>query len=227
MFSCTESKLRQLDRYTQRRREMVARQLVPRGIDDPVVIGAMLKVPRHLFVPERLRERAYQDGAMSIGAGQTISQPFIVAFMTQALRLNPDDRVLEIGTGSGYQAAVLAEIVSEVYTVEIFESLAEKARKRFEELHYDNVFSRIGDGRFGWPENAPFDAVMITCAAEEIPVPIMDQLKEGGRLIIPRGPRGGLQKLVLSIKENGRMKHEEILDVVFVPMLGNEGGKNE
>lgn len=223
--SCVQPKGQSGDEYARLRQEMVEQQILRRGINDPEVIQAMLEVPRHRFVSEGMEAFAYRDGALAIGEGQTISQPYVVAFMTQSLDLNPKDRVLEIGTGSGYQAAVLGRIVARVYTVEWFPVLGESAKKRFEELGYGNIFCRIGDGRAGWAENAPYDAVMITCASEEIPVSIVGQLREGGRLIMPRGPRRGLQKLVLAVKEKGRMKTREILDVFFVPMLGEKEGE--
>lgn len=221
--ACAQSGQQEVDRFTAARLRMVDQQIVRRGIHDPEVIAAMRKVPRHLFVPHALQEHAYQDCALPIGQGQTISQPYIVAFMTEALKLESRDKVLEIGTGSGYQAAVLAEIVGQVYTVELLPGLAAQAGERFKALGYGKIMAKSGDGSLGWPEQAPFDAVMITCAAKEIPAPLVDQLKEGGRLIMPRGAPGGMQKLVLAVKEKGSIKFRAILDVFFVPMLGDRG----
>ncbi len=192
-----------------------------RGITDTRVLAAMEKVPRHEFVPENVRAQAHDDCALPIGFGQTISQPYVVAFMTEQLESRPADRVLEIGTGSGYQAAVLAELAKEVYTVEIVEPLASRAEADLRRLGYANVFVRAGDGEPGWPEAAPFDAIIVTCAPEKMPQPLVDQLKEGGRMIIPLGPVGD-QNLVCLIKRTGKLEEHVVLPVRFVPMTGGE-----
>ncbi len=199
---------------------MVEEDIKGRGVKDPAVVKAMLDVPRHLFVPTHHRDKAYGDYPLPIGEGQTISQPYVVALMTEALSLKPKDRVLEIGTGSGYQAAVLARIVSEVYTIEIRVGLAGKAKKRLKELGYDNVKVKYGDGYFGWLEYAPFDAIIITAAANHIPVPLIEQLREGGRLIIPLGSTLYLQTLTLARKVKGELKLTQMGPVAFVPMTG-------
>jgi protein-L-isoaspartate(D-aspartate) O-methyltransferase len=180
----------------------------------------MEKIPRHLFVAEDMRNRAYADYPMPIGEGQTISQPYVVALMTEALKLKPTDRVLEIGTGSGYQAAVLAEMVKEVYTLEIRKLLADTASKRLKELGYRNVKVKYADGYFGWEEYAPFDAIIITAAANHIPPPLIKQLKEGGRLILPLGSTVYYQTLTLAKKRRGELDVEQMGPVAFVPMIG-------
>ncbi len=207
--------------FASARRLMVAEQLARTGRDitNARVLRAMGKVPRHEFVPQALRTAAYQDYPLPIGYGQTISQPYIVGFMTEQLDPKPTDRVLEIGTGSGYQAAVLAELVARVYTIEIVEELAKRATADLQRLGYTNVQVRAGDGYKGWPEAAPFDAVIVTCAPEKVPQPLIDQLKEGGRMIIPVGP-GGDQQLVLLRKQNGKLERRAVLPVRFVPMTG-------
>jgi protein-L-isoaspartate(D-aspartate) O-methyltransferase len=182
----------------------------------------MGNVPRHEFVPVNLRAQAYGDFPLPIGHGQTISQPFIVAFMTEKLEPKPTDKVLEIGTGSGYQAAVLSELVSNVYTIEIVEPLARRAEADLKRLNYTNVFVRAGDGYKGWPEAAPFDAVIVTCAPENVPDPLVEQLKEGGRMVIPVGA-SGYQELYLLRKNKGKVEREAILPVRFVPMTGQSG----
>ena len=205
--------------FARLRDRMVKGQIIARGVSDPGVLKAMEKVKRHVFVPERYRAHAYNDHPLPIGKGQTISQPYIVAFMTEALALKPKDRVLEIGTGSGYQAAILAELVDEVYTVEIVGELAKRAKQTLEKLGYRNIHVKTGDGYKGWPEKAPFDAVIVTCAPEKIPRPLVQQLKEGGRMIIPVGKAGSIQRLVKLTKKDGKIKkHEEML-VRFVPMV--------
>jgi len=210
--------------FTAARESMVKLQLAAPGRDitNTRVLAVMDKVPRHEFVPASLRAQAYRDHPLPIGHGQTISQPFIVAFMTEKLEPQPTDKVLEIGTGSGYQAAVLAELVSNVYTIEIVEPLAHRAEADLKRLGYTNVFVRAGDGYKGWPEAAPFDAVIVTCAPEKVPQPLVDQLKEGGRMIIPVGPAGD-QELYLLRKHGDKIERQAVLPVRFVPMTGTQG----
>ncbi|HEY5743679.1 MAG TPA: protein-L-isoaspartate(D-aspartate) O-methyltransferase [Terrimicrobiaceae bacterium] len=208
------------DAHTNSREQMVKSQLLRGGINDPQVLQAMKDVPRHEFVPVSLRSYAYQDGPLPIGHGQTISQPFIVAFMTQALQLTKNDKVLEVGTGSGYQAAILGKLAKEVYTIEIVPPLAETSRQLLARLGFDNVHVRLGDGYLGWPEKAPFDAIIVTCAPDHVPEPLVSQLTEGGRLIVPVGEAGGIQQLVLLRKKEGKIVQENMLDVRFVPMTG-------
>jgi len=200
---------------------MVAEQLASPGRDitNARVLTAMGKVPRHEFLPERSRAYAYQDTPLPIGHGQTISQPYIVAFMTEQLAPKPADRVLEVGTGSGYQAAVLAELVAQVYTIEIIEELARRAAADLARLGYTNVQVRAGDGYQGWPEAAPFDAIIVTCAPEKVPPPLLGQLKDGGRMIIPVGPIWN-QQLVLLCKRGDKLERRAVLPVRFVPMTG-------
>lgn len=197
---------------------MVESQIILRGIKDKKVIEAMLKVERHLFVPQDLRDFAYEDRPLPIGEGQTISQPYIVALMTEVLNLKPTDKVLEIGTGSGYQAAILAEIAKEVYTIEIIESLGKRAEKLLKELGYKNIKVKIGDGYLGWEEFSPFDCIIVTCAPDHIPQPLIDQLVEGGRMVIPVGERF-YQELVLIEKREGKIEKKGIIPVLFVPMI--------
>jgi len=205
--------------FAAERQRMVEEQLKPRGIQDQRVLMAMAKVPREEFVPQNLRAQAHSDNALPIGHDQTISQPFIVAIMTEQLRPEPTDRVLEIGTGSGYQAAILAELVKEVYTIEIIEPLAKDASARLARLGYGNAHVKVGDGYQGWPEAAPFDSIIVTCAPDKVPQPLTKQLKEGGRMIIPVG--SGLdQQLYLLEKKNGEVAQRAILPVRFVPMAG-------
>jgi protein-L-isoaspartate(D-aspartate) O-methyltransferase len=196
---------------------MVERQLRSRGIVDPRTLQAMTKVPREKFVPKELRNSAYDDRPLPIGYGQTISQPFIVGFMTQQLRPKPTDRVLEIGTGSGYQAAVLGELVAEVYTIEIVRPLAQQSEVLLRELGYKNVHVKAGDGYKGWPEHAPFDAIIVTAAPDHVPQPLVDQLKEGGRMIIPVG-KTYAQRLFLLEKRDGQVKQTADIPVKFVPL---------
>ena len=191
-----------------------------RGIKDPKVLEGMGRIPRHLFVEESYRSKAYADHPLPIGEGQTISQPYIVALMTEAVKLKSSDRVLEIGTGSGYQAAVLAEIVAEVFTIEIRKSLAESAAQRLKDMGYKNVKVKYGDGYFGWEEVAPFDAILITAAPNHIPPPLIKQLKEGGRLIVPLGSIIYYQQLTLARKHQGELLLEQMGSVAFVPMIG-------
>jgi protein-L-isoaspartate(D-aspartate) O-methyltransferase len=206
--------------WKEARLRMVEEDLKGRDITDPRVLEVMGRLPRHLFVEERLRGSAYEDHPLPIGEGQTISQPYVVALMTQALGLTGEEKVLEIGTGSGYQAAVLGELVREVYTIEIQEDLAATAEERLREMEYGNVRVRHGDGYFGWPEAAPFDAIMITAAVNHVPPPLLEQLKEGGRLILPLGPTQYYQTLTLIRKEGGEVRADAITSVVFVPMTG-------
>src|SRR5438876_4525401 len=207
------------------RQKMVEEQLKPRGIHDERVLATMAKVPREEFVPQNMRPQSYADSALPIGHDQTISQPYIVAFMTEQLRLSPTDRVLEIGTGSGYQAAILAELAREVYTIEIVAPLAQSAEAALQRLGYKNVHVKVGDGYKGWPEHAPFDAIIVTCAPDKVPQPLTDQLKEGGRMVIPVGERFA-QQLYLLEKKNGQLKESVTLPVRFVPMAG-EGTKQK
>ncbi|HPW17753.1 MAG TPA: protein-L-isoaspartate(D-aspartate) O-methyltransferase [Candidatus Aminicenantes bacterium] len=206
--------------HAVRRKRMVETQIAARGVRDPRVLGAMAAVPRHLFVPAGSADQAYEDHPLPIGEGQTISQPYIVAFMTERLALGPGDKVLEVGTGSGYQAAVLARIAAEIYTVEIHDGLARRAAALLERLGVRNVRVRAGDGFFGWPEAAPFDAVMVTAAAPEVPPALFAQLKEGGRLILPLGDPRGFQVLTVVAKRGGKPVSKAVLDVRFVPMTG-------
>ncbi len=205
--------------FEKARLKMVATQIYNRGIQDSLVLKALRKVPRHLFVPTALQNQAYDDNPLPIGRAQTISQPYIVAFMTEQLNLNGTEKVLEIGTGSGYQAAVLGEIVQEVYSIEIIESLGIQARNLLKELGYQNINVRIGDGYEGWPEQAPFDAIIVTAAPPHIPDPLLKQLKNGGRMILPVGDFW--QELILIQKEqDGSIKKSSVLPVRFVPMRG-------
>ena len=200
------------------RERMVEQQIASRGIKDPRTLAAMRKVPRHLFVLPSSAADAYEDHPLPIGHGQTISQPYIVAFMTEALLLRGGETVLEIGTGSGYQAAVLSEIAAKVFTIEIVEPLAEDARRRLERLGYSTVSVRAGDGYLGWPEAAPFDAIMVTAAAPKVPEPLKQQLKEGGRLCLPVGEE--FQELVVLTRRGAEFTEERVLPVRFVPMTG-------
>jgi protein-L-isoaspartate(D-aspartate) O-methyltransferase len=203
---------------TAQRQRMVEQQLKPRGIKEERVLAAMAKVPREEFVPADARPSAYEDGPLPIGYEQTISQPYVVAFMTEQLRPKQSDRVLEIGSGSGYQAAILGDLVAEVYTIEIVEPLAKSAEATLQRLGYNNVHIKVGDGYKGWPEEAPFDAIIVTCAPEKVPQPLVDQLKDGGRMVIPVGERFA-QQLYLLEKKNGQLKESVTLPVRFVPML--------
>ena len=196
---------------------MVETQIRNRGVSNNEVLNAMKRVPRHLFVPKEYIDEAYNDYPLPIGYGQTISQPFIVAYMTEAVRPTGKKRALEIGTGCGYQAAVLAEIVDKVYTIEIVPELAKESAGRLEKMGYNNIICKYGDGYLGWPEHAPFDIIVVTAAPEEIPQPLIDQLAEGGRLIIPVGATGGVQELILLTKRNGRTETQRLSFVRFVP----------
>jgi protein-L-isoaspartate(D-aspartate) O-methyltransferase len=203
--------------FAKERRLMTDSQIRARGVRDPLVLAAVNKVPRHLFVPEAMRGSAYADEPLPIGQGQTISQPYIVAYMTEALGLKGGERVLEIGTGSGYQTAILAEIVGEVWTVEIVESLSQQARSVLDSLGYANIRYRVGDGSGGWPESAPFDAVMVTAAAAKMPESLEGQLGPGGRMIVPVGTY--LQELFLVRREEKGLARERLLAVRFVPLV--------
>jgi len=208
--------------YVDSREKMVKQQLVLRGISDSRVLVAMGKVPRDRFVGKDQKHLAYADRPLPIGYGQTISQPYIVALMTEALELEPENKVLEIGTGSGYQAAILAEIVKKVYTIEKIEPLLNQAKKILEDLGYDNIISKVHDGTQGWPEHAAFDAILVTAGAPRVPGPLMDQLAEGGRMIIPVGDQT-LQELIKVTKINGKSKEEKLGGCRFVPLLGEHG----
>lgn len=202
--------------------KMVQEQLVPRGIKDKRVLDAFLKVPRHKFVPQELLYSAYQDHPLPIGYGQTISQPYMVALMTESLLLKGEEKVLEIGTGSGYQAAVLAELSKEVYSIETIEELFSVAKRLLNDLGYRNIYLKSGDGTLGWEEKAPFDGIIVTAGAPEIPKPLIDQLKEGGRLVIPVGPMfGQMLKRITKTKEG--LKEEDICYCAFVKLVGKYG----
>lgn len=207
--------------YVRMRKDMIKYQLRGRDIFDDKVLDAMLQVPRHYFVPEDKRIYAYSDSPVSIGHKQTISQPYMVAYMTQALRLGKKDKVLEVGTGSGYQAAILGKVVDSVYTIEIVEPLGKQAKKVLSQLGYKNIVVKIGDGYHGWDAHAPYDAIMVTAGAEEVPQPLIDQLKEGGSMIIPIGPHGGIRDLVLIQKKKGKVKKRSLMTVRFVPFTRN------
>jgi protein-L-isoaspartate(D-aspartate) O-methyltransferase len=206
--------------YGEERRQMVRRQIEDRGVQDTQVLQAMRSVPRHRFVSEGRESQAYADRPLPIGQGQTISQPYIVAYMTEVLELEAGDRVLEIGTGSGYQAAVLAEITDQVYSIEIIDELADQAGRRLEQLGYDEVRTRRGDGYYGWEEAAPFDAIIVTAAAGHIPPPLIDQLKPDGRMVIPIGGTYEVQSLMLVRKQDGGVSTKRLMPVRFVPMTG-------
>jgi len=209
------------DRFADLRQEMVERQLKARDITDKRVLGAMSSVKRHLFVPEAIRPYAYHDRALPIGFGQTISQPYMVAMMTQCLALQGEEKILEIGTGSGYQAAILSVLAKEVYTIEIVEGLGKRAAQTLKEQGFDNVRVKIGDGFEGWPEHAPYDGIMITCAVKQIPEPLIEQLEVGGKLVLPIGNTLRHQQLkVLTRGKDGTLREKYILDCVFVPMTG-------
>lgn len=210
----------QTDDMTVQRNRMVKEQIISRGVSDKRVLDAMSKIHRHLFVAESSRNRAYGDHPLPIDEGQTISQPYVVAMMTEALNLKSDDRVLEIGTGSGYQAAVLAEIVKEVYSIEIREGLSKKAEELLNRLGYKNIKTKHADGYYGWKENAPFDAIIITASANHIPPPLIEQLKEGGRLIIPLGSTLYYQVLTVATKKGDDLDVQQMGGVAFVPMTG-------
>ena len=207
----------QADRYYRERLDMVKHQISDRGIGDREVLKAMRKVPRHLFVPAEYQNEAYNDNPLPIGYGQTISQPYIVAYMTEVSRPEKKKKALEIGTGSGYQAAILADIVDSVYTIEIVPELAAESKARLKTLGYNNVIVRAGDGYNGWAQHAPFDIIIVTAAISEVPKPLSDQLAENGRMVIPVGEQGSVQELILLIKKNGKIEKKQLLPVRFVP----------
>jgi protein-L-isoaspartate(D-aspartate) O-methyltransferase len=209
-----------LDTYQPARRVMIERDLRGRGIKDSRVLAAMAAVPRHHFVPENLRAAAYDDRPLPIGENQTISQPYVVALMSELLELKPTDRVLEIGTGSGYQTAVLAHLAASVSSIEILPALGARAKSILDALNFKNIEFRIGDGFYGWEERGPFDAVLVTAAAPKIPVPLAQQLRDGGRLVMPLGEMGKPQRLIRARKTAGQLKIEDFSEVLFVPLRG-------
>lgn len=226
MFFGVKCKGEETDRavYNKQRELMVKTQIEARGIKNERVLQALRKVERHKFVPQKYQRYAYEDHPLPIGEGQTISQPYIVALMTEVLDLDSSKKVLEIGTGSGYQAAVLAEICNFVYTIEIIEVLGKRAERLLANLGYQNIKVKIGDGYLGWKEYSPFDAIIVTCAPSHIPQPLKDQLAEGGKMVIPVG-KAFAQELVLLSKQNGEIKQNAIIPVRFVPMMGEDGKK--
>ena len=210
--------------YEKERGRMVDEQLVSRGVKDERVLATMRKIPRHEFLPEAIRGMAYSDSALPLGEGQTMSQPYMVALMTELLGLKGPERVLEIGTGSGYQAAVLAELCEKVYTVERIKTLADKTRVQLDRLGYKRVAIKIYDGTYGWKEMAPFDAIIVTAGSPDIPAPLVEQLKEGGRMVIPVGDRYG-QQLITVVRTAEGMVTSRSIPCVFVPLIGNHGWK--
>jgi len=216
----TPSTTAEEDAFVTARKAMVERQIRARGIADERLLAAMEKVPRHWFIPKDYRGEAYADYPLPIGQGQTISQPYIVALMTELLMVQPEDKVLEIGTGSGYQAAILGELTRQVYTVEIIEVLSRRATQTLNELGYDFIQTKEDDGYYGWEEHAPYDAIIVTCAPDHVPQPLINQLKDGGRLIIPVGPPGFYQTLWLIERQGDQILSTNQGGVTFVPMLG-------
>ncbi|MBN1521230.1 MAG: protein-L-isoaspartate(D-aspartate) O-methyltransferase [Candidatus Aureabacteria bacterium] len=216
---CISSNDEELD-YKMKREHMVSAQIEARGVSDPLVLDAMRKVQRHLFVPDKSKPYAYEDHPLPIGHDQTISQPYIVAIMTELIKPQADFKVLEIGTGSGYQAAVLAEIVEEVFTIEIIPELARHAETKLKELGYDNVHVRTGNGYLGWPEEAPFDAIIVTAAPKDIPPKLVEQLKTGARLVLPVG--SFFQDLIVVVKTPDGFEKTSVIPVRFVPMVGKD-----
>ncbi len=214
MAGCVEL---QADRYEAARNRMVRTQIEARGVTNQAVLDAMRKVPRHLFIPREYQDEAYNDNPLPIGYGQTISQPFIVAYMTEVLKPSKKMKALEIGTGSGYQAAILAEIVDKVYTIEIVPELAKESESRLKKMGYENIICKYGDGYLGWPEQSPFDIIIVTAAAAQIPQPLIDQLAENGRLVIPVGEPAAVQELILITKKNGKPVEKRLTYVRFVP----------
>jgi protein-L-isoaspartate(D-aspartate) O-methyltransferase len=209
------------DQWSKARLSMVANQIESRGISDRYTLNSMKRVPRHRFVPKNLQSQAYEDRPLPIGYGQTISQPYIVAFMTEIIRPKSDSRILEVGSGSGYQAAVLAEIVEQVYTIEIVPELGAQVKEKYQSLGFKNVHSKTDDGYYGWEEYAPFDAIIVTAAAESIPSPLIDQLKVGGRMIIPVGSPFMVQNLILVEKGKSKTTTKSLMPVRFVPFTRN------
>jgi protein-L-isoaspartate(D-aspartate) O-methyltransferase len=207
------------DGYRMARTEMVEEQIRSYGITNAAVIKAMLEVPRHIFVPEEQRSQAYGDHPLPIGYGQTISQPLIVAYMCDMAKISPDDRVLEVGTGSGYHAAVMSRLAKVIYSMEIVPELAERSQKALAGLGYDNIETRYGDGYYGWPEKGPFQVIMVTAAAGQIPPPLLEQLAEGGRMLIPVGQPFLVQNLVIAEKRNGKIYSRTLIPVRFVPLM--------
>ncbi len=207
------------DLYRKQREQMVNLQIKARGIRDELVLKAMLKVPRHLYVPKNRISEAYDDGPLPIGYGQTISQPFIVAYMTEVINPSKCKKVLEIGTGSGYQAAVLAEIIDSVFTIEIITELFNEAKERLNRLGYKNIKIKNADGYYGWKEFAPFDAIVVTAAAEFVPPPLIEQLKDGGKMVIPIGSPFQIQNLILIEKKDGKVYSKNLIPVRFVPLV--------
>lgn len=212
--------------YEKLKKRMLEEQLIPRGIEDKRVLDAFYKIERHKFVPETLAQSAYGDFPVSIGEGQTISQPYIVALMTQCLALGGEERVLEIGTGSGYQTAILAELAKEVYSIERFPGLEERAKALLNSLGYSNIKIMQGDGTLGWPEAAPFDRIIITAASPRIPLPLTDQLKENGKLVLPLGETFS-QVLTVAEKKQGKLESVQVCGCVFVPLVGKYGYKDK
>jgi protein-L-isoaspartate(D-aspartate) O-methyltransferase len=210
----------ELETYRRARQRMVDSQIRGRGVGDEAVLSAMLTVPRHEFVPEEFLDQAYADHPLPIGYGQTISQPYIVALMTELLEIEPGDKVLEVGTGSGYQAAILAQLTDQVYSIEIIEELATQAETRLQQLGYTQVHVLSADGYYGWEEHAPFDAVIVTCAPDHVPQPLVRQLKDGGRMVIPVGPPGGYQSLWLIVRQGEDVQMTNMGPVAFVPLTG-------
>jgi len=206
------------DPYLEARRRMVEQQIQARDVTDPEVLAAMAAVPRHEFVPADQQASAYNDHPLPIGFGQTISQPYIVALMTELIDLQPGEKVLEIGTGSGYQAAILAELTDQVYTIEIIPELAERAGQTFDRLGYSEITARQGDGYFGWPEHAPFDAIIVTAAPDHVPQPLVNQLADGGKMVIPIGPPGGYQSLWILERDGEEIRRNNWGSVIFVPL---------
>ena len=220
-LACTSTQLpdsTDVERFATSRARMVERDIEARGVDDPRVFSAMLSVPRHEFVPDQYRDQAYNDNPLPIGEGQTISQPYIVALMTELLNVLPGDKILEIGTGSGYQAALLAEMGAEVYSIEIIPELAQRAREALASTGYE-VRTRVGDGYFGWEQHAPFDGIIVTAAPDHVPPPLRDQLRPGGKMVIPVGPPGGVQSLWLVGQRDGRWVSINQGAVRFVPFV--------
>jgi protein-L-isoaspartate(D-aspartate) O-methyltransferase len=225
LFSCSADNVKEKSDkdYKAMREEMVEHQIKERGIKNKLVLDSMLKVERDRFIPDSCKDEAYSDSPLPIGEGQTISQPYIVALMTECLVPKADHKILEIGTGSGYQAAVLANIVREVYTIEIVETLANSAKELLKNLGYKNVEVKCGDGFAGWKEKAPFDGIVVTAACDKVPQPLFDQLKEGGRMAIPIGSTLNYQTLTIITKENSKMKKSSVTGVIFVPLTGDHG----